>query len=148
VTQRLLVVTMLFLGLGGCHEEPPIVIKFEPVDAAATAPRTKVAPLADAAIATASDAGAAKAHATAPATSPQAACKAAADCVVVPVECCDCANGGKQQAVTKDEAKTIATARESKCKHAMCTMMMSTDPSCGMRADCVAGKCVMVAKKK
>jgi hypothetical protein len=29
----------------------------------------------------------------------------------------------------------------------MCTMMLSTDPTCGQEADCVNGACVMVPKK-
>jgi hypothetical protein len=74
-------------------------------------------------------------------------CKVAADCVVEPLECCDCANGGKQHAVTKKAAAAGKAAHDAKCKTKMCTMMLSTDPSCGMRADCVDGACVMGPKK-
>ncbi|HEY2742967.1 MAG TPA: hypothetical protein VGL86_00030 [Polyangia bacterium] len=125
----------------GCREEPTIVIKFEPNDmtgttvAAKTDLATAPAP-ADLAVAETKK----KSHAH--------ECKAAADCVVEPLECCDCANGGKQHAIAKKAAAAAKSAHAAKCKTAMCTMMLSTDPSCGMRADCVDGACVMVAKKK
>lgn len=123
-----------------CHEEPTIVIKFEPNDmsgakSADLAPRSVAADLA-----------------MAPPTSGKpvaktAECKVAADCVVEPIDCCDCANGGKQHAVSKKVAAAGKSARAEKCKTAVCTMMLSTDPSCGQRADCVKGACVMVKKK-
>ena len=60
-------------------------------------------------------------------------CKAAADCVVEPLDCCDCANGGKQHAIAKKTAAAAKSAHAAKCKAQMCTMMLSTDPSCGMQ---------------
>ena len=38
--------------------------------------------------------------------------------------------------------------RAERCKTTMCTMMLSTDPTCGQRPDCVDGQCVMVPAKK
>jgi hypothetical protein len=169
VKQLLLVLSLAWLG--ACHEEPPIVIKFEPMDGAASHPASTV--LVDAAARSsvdgsaahattdggaahaAAEAGATKGHVAPttdggkglPAVAAGGACKTADDCLVVPVECCDCANGGKQQAANKQQAKAIAASREKSCKNAMCTMMISTDPSCGMRANCVSGKCVMEKKK-
>ncbi len=130
----LIVVMAVF---SGCREEPTIVIKFEPNDMTGTA----VAKPAD--LATAPDLAVAE---TKKKGAPE--CKVAADCVVEPLECCDCANGGKQHAITKKAAAAGKAAHAAKCKTAMCTMMLSTDPSCGMRADCVDGACVMAAAKK
>jgi len=132
------------LGVVGCREEPTIVIKFEPNDLAGAAKPAdlgaapKPADLAVVAV----EKKKPKAAGTA------AECKVAADCVVEPVDCCDCANGGKQHAVAKKVAAAEKTARAARCKSAMCTMMLSTDPSCGQRADCVDGACVMAAAKK
>jgi len=145
------VVVFCLLGclLGGCREEPTIVIKFEPNDLAGASVGTKPSGASDMAAAP-KPADLAVAAATKPEKKKGAAaeCKVAADCVVEPIECCDCANGGKQHAIAKKTAAATKAAREAKCKTAMCTMMLSTDPSCGMRADCVDGACVMVPKKK
>ncbi len=141
--------------VAGCREEPTIVIKFEPNDLAgrAATPTPGVARPGDlgaAAATTPPDLGAAKT--AAPATKEGkkkgggGECKVAADCVVVPLECCDCANGGKQHAISKKRAAAEKASRAEKCKTAVCTMMLSTDPSCGQRADCVDGACVMVKK--
>jgi hypothetical protein len=129
------------LALVACRDEPTIVIKFEPSDLAAARPSsvdaapTAKAP-ADLGSAAAPDAGAKKAS----------ECKTAADCVVEPAECCDCANGGKQHAIPKARAQASKAARAKKCAGVMCTMMLSTDPTCGQRADCVSGACVMATK--
>jgi hypothetical protein len=139
-------VTLLLLAsvvaVAACREEPTIVIKFEPNDLAgaakpadlATAPKP---PVADMAVAVVEKKKGGKPE-----------CKVAADCVVEPVDCCDCANGGKQHAIAKKAAAKAKAARAERCKTAMCTMMLSTDPSCGERAACVDGQCVMAAKKK
>ena len=131
-------------AIAGCREEPTIVIKFEPNDMA------KVARPADMTVAAAAKpADLAVAAPTAEKKKGKAAeCKVAADCVVEPLDCCDCANGGKQHAISKKAAAAGKAARTERCKTAMCTMMLSTDPSCGERAACVDGQCVMVAKKK
>jgi hypothetical protein len=68
--------------------------------------------------------------------------------VLEPLDCCDCANGGRQHAVPKKQLAKVKAERAKRCKNAMCTMMLSTDPTCGQQADCVAGECVMVPKKK
>lgn len=151
--------------VSGCREEPTIVIKFEPNDlsgASAAGAAGKPADLGTrAATAGAADLAVAAKTPTsttgdkAEAKSPRAAagkqgkvaeCKTAADCVLVPLDCCDCANGGKQHAIAKNQASAEKTARAEKCKTAVCTMMLSTDPSCGQRSDCVDGACVMVKK--
>jgi hypothetical protein len=144
---RALVVAALMLScLAACHEEPTIVIKFEPNDLAGAAARpadlgAPPKPAADLAVVAADKTTPTKRKPAA------AECKHAADCVVVPAECCDCANGGKQHAIAKKELAAAKTARAERCKGKMCTMMMSTDPSCGQRPDCVDGACVMVKKK-
>lgn len=139
--------TLLATLVVGCREEPTIVIKFEPNDlggksavAAKVADMAEAAKPADLAVAAKVPPGAKKGAA--------AECKAAADCVVAPLECCDCANGGKQHAIAKKTAAAAKSAHDARCKAQMCTMMLSTDPSCGMKADCVDGACVMVKKEK
>ena len=140
-----IVLCLFVLGVAACQKEPAIVIKFEPADLAGrdlAKPRdlaggdaaTKVEPAAH-------EESAGKAGKTAPAA--QAACTTDADCVIIPDGCCDCANGGKEHAVAKrDEAKLRAAQRAS-CKDVMCTMMVSTDPTCGKRPACRAGACTM-----
>jgi hypothetical protein len=135
----LLALVFAFVALG-CREEPTIVIKFEPNDLAG---RAKPADLATAPVADMASATVEKKKGKA-----AAECKVAADCVVEPLDCCDCANGGKQHAIAKKAAAASKAARAERCKTKMCTMMLSTDPSCGQRADCVDGQCVMVAAKK
>lgn len=143
---RLASIFLVALGLAfvaaGCREEPTIVIKFEPNDLAgakkpadmSTAPKPPVADLAVVTEAPAKKKG-------------KAECKVAADCVVEPADCCDCANGGKQHAIPKKAAAASKAARAERCKTKMCTMMLSTDPTCGQRPDCVDGQCVMVPAK-
>jgi len=151
-----LVAATLLAG-AGCREEPTIVIKFEPNDMAGHPPA--VAPAAvPTALPTAaqadlsvrpSDLGLAKKPTPPPAAKPTKAtaeCKVAADCVIEPTDCCDCANGGKQHAIPKKKAAASKAARAERCKTAVCTMMLSIDPSCGQRSDCADGVCVMVRK--
>ncbi|HXU71326.1 MAG TPA: hypothetical protein VN947_18465 [Polyangia bacterium] len=129
--------------LFGCREEPTIVIKFEPNDLSGATVTARPADMATAPKPAPADMTvvAKKKKGAAP------ECKVAADCVVEPIECCDCANGGKQEAVTKKAAAASKKARAEQCKTKMCTMMLSTDPTCGMRADCVEGACTLVPKK-
>jgi|GEM_PF-2628665 len=124
--------------LFGCHEEPSIVIKFEPNDLAGSVTASvkidagtaqKVVPPADA--------GATKPTATG------AACKVAADCVAIKADCCDCNNGGAQKVVGKGEVAKLDKELKARCKGTMCATMMSNDPSCGKKADCVAGHCAL-----
>jgi hypothetical protein len=139
---------VLCVGVLGCREEPAIVIKFEPNDLA-QAPKAATT-VTDGGLAAAKPApadAAAKPAEPTPAKKGPAECKTAADCVVEPAECCDCANGGKQHAIPKAHAAASKAERKKRCKDTMCTMMLSTDPTCGQRADCVAGSCVMAAKK-
>ncbi len=134
----LVVVFGLALVAVGCREEPTIVIKFEPNDLAGAAKPADMSspakpPVADLAVA-----------ATAEKKKGKPECKVAADCVIEPADCCDCANGGKQHAIPKKAAAASKAARAERCKTTMCTMMLSTDPTCGQRAGCVDGQCVMV----
>ena len=125
------------LLLGACHEEPPIVIKFEPQDLSAK----KVAAVDAAAPPKAAvDAS----TAVEPPKKGDAECKTAADCGLIVDGCCDCNNGGKQKAVTK--AQAAAFKRDPKCRGMMCMHMISMDPTCKEKAACVSGKCVLSAK--
>jgi hypothetical protein len=137
--------------LFGCREEPTIVIKFEPNDLAGTVAAKPIDMTAPAAAAKAADLGVVakapdKAGKKGDGKKAAAECKVAADCAIEPTDCCDCANGGKQHAIAKKALAASKAARADKCKGQLCTMMLSTDPSCGQRADCVDGACVMTKK--
>ena len=140
----------VFGGCSSCHEEPTIVIRFEPNDMSgvrAASPRPSASPAAAAVVAAPSPAPAHESQKGVTKKKLAVECHKPADCVVMPVECCDCANGGKQRAIAKAQVKAVQAERAQKCKHVMCTMMFSQDPTCGMAADCVAGQCVMVPRK-
>ena len=133
----------LTFGVAGCREEPTIVIKFEPNDLAGASKPADMSLMA----AKAADLAVAEKRAPEKKRGAAVECKAAGDCVLEPLDCCDCANGGKQHAIAKKLAAASKAARADKCKTKMCTMMLSTDPSCGQRAECVDGACVMMQKK-
>lgn len=143
------VCAVLLLALGACHEEPTIVIKFEPNDLAAAAARrdggsaAKATP-ADGGVKAAVDGGA-KAASPAPKDDPkQTACKSDADCVAIPADCCGCSAGGTQVAVAKaDKAKTMAARAKSCGATTACITMLSTDPSCAKKAACEKARCVL-----
>jgi hypothetical protein len=132
---------LLSLAVGGCREEPTIVIKFEPSDMSGVKKADLAARPAD--LASAPDLAPA-ATAGKPAT---AECKTAADCVVEPNDCCTCTSGGAQHAVAKKKLAALEAARKKGCGHTMCPMIVSHDPSCAEAAGCVAGACQLVAKK-
>lgn len=137
--QRTLVVLVLATLLGACRREPAIVIRFDAVDMAGAAPGA-----VDATVASADGATTIAAREEAKPEAKKAAavpCKTDAECVVVPDGCCDCANGGKQHAVSKREEASVRTAQRASCKDVMCTMMLSVDPTCGKRAACIDGAC-------
>ena len=130
----------------GCKEEPTIVIKFEPNDLSSVAKAADLGVRRDLATAAPDLGGTTIKTAHGPSSKKPAECRVASDCVLEPADCCDCANGGKQHAIPKKLAAESKAAREQRCKNIACTMMMSTDPSCGQRADCVDGVCVMAKK--
>src|SRR5437870_1347439 len=116
--------------LCACHEEPTIVIKFEPNDLSTAATATSRKPTAPAVSdggARPHDAGSRAVDKAPISAAPE--CAHTADCVVVPEECCDCANGGQQHAVPKARARALRAEQMKKCKGIMCTMMLSTDPT-------------------
>lgn len=72
-----------------------------------------------------------------------ATCMTDGDCAVVPEGCCDCANGGGQRAAAKRDEAGLRSAQRAACKEVMCTMMASSDATCGKRAACLAGVCAL-----
>jgi hypothetical protein len=147
MTRAVTIALLASLAFLGCREEPTIVIKFETNDLAGVAV-AKPADMTTAAAKPADLAVAAVEKKKKKEKGKAPECKVAADCVVEPLDCCDCANGGKQHAIAKKAAAAGKAARVERCKAKMCTMMLSTDPSCGQRADCVDGACVLAAAKK
>jgi hypothetical protein len=68
-------------------------------------------------------------------------CRADADCVLVPDDCCSCNQGGKQRAIPKKQKDAYEKERKKRCGDTACTEMVSTDPSCAQRPFCGAGIC-------
>jgi hypothetical protein len=142
---------VMVCAMSGCREEPTIVIKFEPNDlSGAGGAKAATRDLSTVAVA---DLGTAAAPAKAdkpgaPAKGGVAECKTAADCTLIPVECCGCNNGGGQQAVSKAKQHAAQAAQKSRCAKTMCPMMMSHDPSCAQLAACIGGTCTLAPLKK
>jgi hypothetical protein len=135
----------LFALLVGCHREPTGEVRSETNDLSpGVAPKLASISAAQQRV----DAGNVDARNKASEVAKTAApeCRVASDCEAVPVECCDCKSGGSQQALPKAKAEALKKSLPARCKDVMCTMMFSTDPTCGKRPDCVDGACVMVAK--
>lgn len=145
------VLTLVAALAVGCKQEPTIVIRYEARDLGSGGDRPHASDAAARDLAP-SEAAAKDLAPSAPfapsaaAPTPGKECKVAADCVVEPVDCCDCANGGKQHAIAMRTAAAARRARKGRCKDVLCTMMLSTDPSCGARAGCLEGRCVLVKK--
>ncbi len=134
----MLLATVLF---GGCEREPVIVVRFDPADQR-PATRAVQRDLATAGVVDAATTFDAATVAVAPPAA-KAQCKTDGDCVLVSDGCCGCANGGKlKTALKREEAKLIAAQKKS-CADTMCTMVVSSDPSCGKRVGCVEGVCAM-----
>jgi hypothetical protein len=70
-----------------------------------------------------------------------AACKSDNDCTTAPDDCCSCNEGGKQRAIPRKELAAYEKDRRKRCAGTMCTEAMSNDPSCSLRAVCLAGIC-------
>ena len=133
----------------GCREEPTIVIKFEPNDMGGKVAAAAAGDLATAAAAPVAAADLGTVEKTADKDAAKKAggeCKAAADCVVEPPSAATAPTVASSTRSARRQAAAGKAAHAAKCKTTMCTMMLSTDPSCGMRADCVDGACVMVKK--
>jgi len=84
-------------------------------------------------------AAAKKGHAKAPAQTED--CKTDKDCVLVPDDCCSCAEGGKQRAIPKKQKDSYEKERKKRCGETACIEAVSTDPSCSQRPFCGAGIC-------
>lgn len=141
------------LVLLACKEEKPIVIKFEPNDLSA---RPTALATSDAGAVASPSPSASPYPSLSPSPSPSAKthakgedpeCKSAADCALVPADCCDCANGGAQTAIARAQLAAHEATRKKKCASTLCTQVFSTDPTCGKRPDCVDGRCGMRDKK-
>jgi hypothetical protein len=134
VTRSIVLCTSLLLL--ACEREPPIVIRFDPVDLSGrdlARPRDL--------------AGAVDAAPTVERAVPaveRGTCASHADCVAIVDGCCDCAHGGKQRAVPRrNQAKQLFAQRASCGKDVLCVTMMSNDASCRQRAACVDHVCAM-----
>jgi len=124
----------LFL-VGGCKEEPTIVITFAPQDLSAR-PRDL--------------AQAARAADMAPTGD---ACKSDGDCALIQAGCCDCNHGGSKISVGKAGAAKREALELVKCGGKQnggifCAEVVTNDASCSAEAACVDGRCGMRAKRK
>ncbi|MES1209674.1 MAG: hypothetical protein ABUS79_27375 [Pseudomonadota bacterium] len=70
-------------------------------------------------------------------------CKTDDDCALVPVDCCDCNEGGAQRAIAKIEQDGYMKARGRRCNGTMCAQAMSQHASCSQRAACRTGACTL-----
>ena len=143
-----LLLAVFSVAVVGCKEEPTIVIKFEPNDLGTTKPADLLPPLVPRDAARPADLATVAAKGDEGKGGKPAAggeCKVAADCVVEPVDCCNCNSGGSQHAIAKSKAAASAAKRASKCGHTMCPMFVSHDKSCSMEPACVDGACVLTA---
>jgi hypothetical protein len=82
-----------------------------------------------------------RAHKGKPAPANSADCRTDEDCVLVPDECCDCSQGGKQHAIPKKQKDSYEKDRHKRCATTQCMEMMSQDPSCTQHPICGAGIC-------
>ncbi len=139
---RWLVAATLF-GLVACEREPAIIVRFDPTDLASVRDLGRPVPGDAAAPVAAAVEVKSKLEGKPSASAKSAECKLDADCVIVPDGCCGCANGGKQRGAAKKDEAALRAAQRTACKDVMCTMMVSTNPSCGKRATCLAGVCAM-----
>jgi hypothetical protein len=154
---------LVFCCIAACEEQqPPIVVRFEPIDAAAQRPKTPAADAAAAAPTTATATATAKSADAGVAAAPSAKaggdkaappklddkvatdCKKATDCVAEPDGCCACSSGGKQRAIAKKGVAAAQAAMKKECGDKVaCVMMLSNDPSCQKQPACVAGHCTL-----
>lgn len=76
------------------------------------------------------------------------ACKVDSDCALVPADCCDCSNGGKQKAILARDKATYERARQGRCADTLCAAVVSQDPSCAATsAVCKEGKCSLASSR-
>jgi hypothetical protein len=78
------------------------------------------------------------------APTPLTACGADSDCVAVAGDCCGCFAGGSQGVVTRAKLDEFEAARAKRCTEAVCVTLMSSHPSCSLKARCVNGSCRLV----
>lgn len=148
-----LLLSLVFAGTA-CRKEPTFVVRFDPIDQApsvAAPVASQAGPGVDRAVAgapsaaptaAASDGGAGRAS-DVPVARKANDCKRASDCVLVPLDCCGCNQGGRQTAIARAKRQEHAAA-QARCKDQMCMQMLSNDPSCSMAAGCVEGRCALV----
>lgn len=65
------------------------------------------------------------------------------DCIIFKVDCCDCNQGGKHQAIPKSQLEEQTSKLLVDCEEVVCLQMISQDPSCKQKAGCKSGKCVL-----
>lgn len=70
-------------------------------------------------------------------------CTSNADCVLVRAGCCDCNNGGKNEAINRQSEVDRSKEMKPKCEEMMCPTYISIDKSCAKSAIavCKAGIC-------
>lgn len=68
-------------------------------------------------------------------------CKSDDDCTLIKADCCGCSQGGKQIAIPRAEISARQAKLMAECKGIFCAQVMSPDPSCKLKAQCVDGRC-------
>ena len=65
------------------------------------------------------------------------------DCVAVKADCCECAAGGTQTAINKQDLDKYNQQIEGRCRDVFCTQVISDHWTCSAEPKCLAGICQM-----
>jgi|SRR5580704_2414259 hypothetical protein len=68
-------------------------------------------------------------------------CSTDDDCTEITQGCCSCREGGKNMAIGKKSAKKYE--RLQNCQDIMCAQVISNDETCGQKAHCIEGQCLL-----
>jgi hypothetical protein len=70
-------------------------------------------------------------------------CNADADCIAVSAGCCGCTAGGMNTPINSKYESAWRRALAQRCVDIVCPAVMSDDPSCHSKPQCVDGQCVL-----
>jgi hypothetical protein len=129
------------LAVGGCKQEPTIVIHFQATDLASAGvagdggakpgPRAAVRPRS-------------AADEMAPSPEDEGPCTADGDCATVKADCCGCTSGGAMRPILRSRVARVESVLARRCAETMCGQLMSSHESCRKRVACRSGRCVLV----
>lgn len=68
-------------------------------------------------------------------------CSVDSDCAAVTADCCGCNMGGKATSINKNYESAWKDKILSQCGERACLAVISNDPTCFAKPECVAGLC-------